>query len=266
VSAIWLILVEFLFRLTFGVAVAMAVTPGRLVTSGFFRIHLWVLMGVNTFAALAVYSSRDVGRYAGTNSWMVPLVLAIAAAVLSYVGAVIWMYERLVAGKIALWMVAACGLAASLWPYVHQPLATLTWAGVDRVSGGLLLGFVVTAMLLGHWYLNTPTMRLEPLQRLILLLAAAIVLRMAVSGLGLGFDVNRQLSSGHAIAGSWWLFVGLRWLSGLVGTAVAAGMTWQTLKIPNTQSATGILYAGVIVAFIGELTAQLLSAESAFPL
>ena len=45
-----------------------------------------------------------------------------------------------------------------------------------------------------------------------------------------------------------------------------AGLTWQTLKIPNTQSATGILYVGVIVTFVGELTSQLLSRESLFPL
>ena len=36
-------------------------------------------------------------------------------------------------------------------------------------------------------------------------------------------------------------------------------MSWQTLKIPNTQSATGILYVAVITTFLGELTAQLLS-------
>jgi len=39
-------------------------------------------------------------------------------------------------------------------------------------------------------------------------------------------------------------------------------LTWQTLKIPNTQSATGILYAGVIVTFIGELTSQLLAVNA----
>ena len=43
-------------------------------------------------------------------------------------------------------------------------------------------------------------------------------------------------------------------------------MAWQTLKIPNTQSATGILYVAVIGVFVGELTGLLLSAESAFPL
>ena len=40
-------------------------------------------------------------------------------------------------------------------------------------------------------------------------------------------------------------------------------MAWRTLEIPNTQSATGILYVAVIGVFIGELTGLLLSAESA---
>ncbi len=61
------------------------------------------------------------------------------------------------------------------------------------------------------------------------------------------------------------MFLALRWLTGLVGTLVLAALTWQTLKIPNTQSATGILYAGVILTFIGELTSQLMSAESLYP-
>jgi hypothetical protein len=61
------------------------------------------------------------------------------------------------------------------------------------------------------------------------------------------------------------LFLTLRWLSGLIGTLFLAALTWQTLKIPNTQSATGILYAAVILTFIGELTSQLLSAETLYP-
>jgi hypothetical protein len=57
----------------------------------------------------------------------------------------------------------------------------------------------------------------------------------------------------------------LRWLAGLVAMACVIWMTWQTLKIPNTQSATGILYVGVIVSFLGELVALLLSQTSRFP-
>jgi hypothetical protein len=61
------------------------------------------------------------------------------------------------------------------------------------------------------------------------------------------------------------MFLALRWLAGILGVLMMAIMTWQTLKIPNTQSATGILYAGVILAFIGELVSQLLSAQSTYP-
>ena len=43
-------------------------------------------------------------------------------------------------------------------------------------------------------------------------------------------------------------------------------MTWVTLRIPNTQSATGILYAATILVFIGELTAQILSDTGLYPL
>jgi hypothetical protein len=44
------------------------------------------------------------------------------------------------------------------------------------------------------------------------------------------------------------------------------GLTWQTLKIPNTQSATGILYAAVVLAIIGELMSQLLSTATHYPM
>ena len=59
-GSIWQILVEFLFRLTLGIAVSMGVTSSRLVTSGFFRIHLWVLMGICTFAVPAIYTTRHL--------------------------------------------------------------------------------------------------------------------------------------------------------------------------------------------------------------
>jgi hypothetical protein len=58
----------------------------------------------------------------------------------------------------------------------------------------------------------------------------------------------------------------LRWLAGIAGTLLLIWMTWQTLKIPNTQAATGMLYVAVITTFLGELTAQLLSAETPFAL
>jgi hypothetical protein len=56
--------------------------------------------------------------------------------------------------------------------------------------------------------------------------------------------------------------VSLRWLAGLVGLPVLLWMSRKTLDIPNTQSATGILYVACIAAIVGELAAQLLQAAS----
>ena len=48
-------------------------------------------------------------------------------------------------------------------------------------------------------------------------------------------------------------------LAGLAGLPVLLWLSRKTLEIPNTQSATGILYVACLAAILGELTAQLLS-------
>ena len=135
-------------------------------------------------------------------------------------------------------------------------------AFLDLGSSGLLLGVTLSAMFLGHWYLNTPTMELLPLKRLVILMGVAVGIRTVVSGMGLAL----QAWSTAPVDSVFWIFVAFRWLSGLLGAFMMALMTWYTLKVPNTQSATGILYAGVILTFIGELTSQFLSVDALYPL
>lgn len=253
------LLIQFIFRLTFGMALAMAVTPSKLVTSGFYRVHLWVLMGLNTLASVALYSNRTY------DHWSVVFGLAIALAAASYVGAVVWLYEKSAVGVTLLYGIALTSLVAAVLATDAGEGASasrLVLGLLDTAAGGWLLGVIMVAMLLGHWYLNTPTMELAPLRRLVILMAVAVGIRTVVSAVGLGLN----LAYGEPPETTWWIFVGLRWLSGLVGTGVLALMTWYVLKVPNTQSATGILYAGVILSFIGELTSQLLSVETLYPL
>ena len=45
-----------------------------------------------------------------------------------------------------------------------------------------------------------------------------------------------------------------------MGLPILLVMARKTLDIPNTQSATGILYVACLAAILGELTAQLLQA------
>ena len=287
-----LVLSQFLLRLSFGLAIGMAVTNPRQITSGFYRTHLWVVLGLCTLALLVAFATPGF-----------PVWPPLAGAILSYVGSILWIYEAKLAGWIALLLVAAVTLtgcwllpAAGSNPSVVETSAEseaaastsgtdandtdmnenrLADPGSNRMAeicnwldaplAGLLLGFTITAMFLGHWYLNTPTMQIVPLQKLLLWMAGAIVLRAALSGFGLIAEATTTDFFTAAGAGTNMLLVTLRWLWGILGVAALTWMTWQTLKIPNTQSATGILYVAVIGVFLGELTAQLLSARLVFP-
>jgi hypothetical protein len=279
------ILLQFLLRLSFGLAVGMAITSSRQVTSGFFRNHLYVTLGLTMLAALVSYSTAPDAFW-----W------AVGAAVASYVGSVCWLYDKQGAGKAALLLVALSSLNGTFnldqmqpeveneslnkyFPVIQVVISPIEVSQLEdrtrqmghmsgflflisNLSSGLLLGLTVAAMLLGHWYLNSPTMELAPLRRLLSAVGAAVGLQTVVSALGLVCEIHyaTELSTQTL------LFILLRWSFGLVGVAVLAGMAWQTLKIPNTQSATGILYVAVVGVFVGELTGLLLSAESVFPL
>ena len=253
---LWIVLLRFLFRLILGLALAMRLTSSRDVTSGFFRVHLWVLLGLNTFAAL-------VATNATVPSSPVVLALAILGGVVSYGGSVCWLYECPRAGRASLLLLAACSLvgamASTTWPDAAG-LGTALFVLLDISTSALIMGATLCAMFLGHWYLNHPGMRLEPLGRLLLLILVAVLFRAAFCGGALAIGMAGQgWPQGLTLA-----LLALRWLTGIAGLLVLAMMSRKTLEIPNTQSATGILYVGVIFAFLGELSSQLLSVESFF--
>lgn len=260
-----LILIEFLLRLIFGVGLAMFITSSSQVTSGFFRVHLWVLMGLGTFASLMAYAqmSQPSTQSLLLQKWQLGLLIVVA--VVSYLGAVVWMYEAALLGKAALLIVTVSAFLAMLLrvPGIATGLDVLGWTAIaDRITSGAVLGTITTAMLLGHWYLNTPTMQLAPLKRLVIAIGVAVIARMLLGGVCATLESQRE----GVVTYTWYVFLSLRWLAGLVSVLAMAWLTWQTLKIPNTQSATGILYAGVILAFIGELTGQLMSLPGGWPL
>lgn len=238
----------------------MAVTSPKEVTSGFFRVHLWVLLGLGTFGSLVAYSRAEF-----FDQPKLLLGLAITVTVLSYVGSVIWLYEKHRAGQTSLWLITALTFfMLLLYAHPSKEMATTgawIWLILDIGSGSLLLGATFAAMLLGHWYLNSPTMKLDPLRGLVRLMVIALIARMLVSLTGVSVRLSGgELRDGFEIAG-----VALRWLAGIAGLGGMTWMTWQTLKIPNTQSATGILYVALVFVFLGELASAMLSHTTVVP-
>lgn len=276
------LLLAFLLRLACGLAAGMGIIPLGQVTSGYYRNNLYVLLGCNVLAGLAAWRLQS-----SAAAWC-----AVGGG-LSYLGAVCWLYERHRAGRLALWLVAAVALAGA-WavqrPWlaasgarggtfhtpaggrtlVHDDPQTPPRAGATSLGSVLrwcdaplsatLAGGSVAAMLLGHWYLNAPGMQLAPLLRLLRWLLACAGTRAVCSAASTALAWQGGLSPAELG------FLVLRWGAGLLGVMVLVVMAARSLAVPNTQSATGILYVAVIAAFAGELLALLLAGRYALAL
>jgi hypothetical protein len=248
------LLLVFLCRLSFGLAMAMAFVNHTHVISGFFRNHAYVLLGLNVLSALIeLQSPLTVSR------WM-PTV----AAVCSYLSAVAWLYEKPRLGKVLLIAAGISAMASGLLAngVIASDSSIGIWSLLDFCAGTLVLGTTCCAMFLGHWYLNSPSMKLDPLRRLVSQMAQAIVLRTILAVIAAIVLSRTAVAFGGLDAA----LLAMRWLAGLAGPLAIAWMAWQTLKIPNTQSATGILYVGVIFVFLGELAALVLSGKLGHPI
>jgi hypothetical protein len=249
------LLVQFLLRLSFGMAAGMALVSPRDASSGFYRNHLYVVLGLSAMSALLSRAACPPALW-----W------CLAAAALAYMGAVCWLYEKPRAGRILLVVLAAVSLMAA-WraaPTTASAAAGGGWPpylrGLQTLTSGAVLGMTTTAMLLGHWYLNAPGMKLAPLRKMLAAIAIAVIIQGVVCGAGLALAAAE-----HPVSLQQGLFLLMRWLFGIVGVLALVWMAWRTLEVPNTQSATGILYVAVIGAFVGETASLLLSAEQAFP-
>lgn len=250
-------LVDFLCRFGFGVALGLVLTPASLVPPGFFRVNLLVVMGLGTFAALLAHGAIP-GPF-----WLLPA----AAAVVAWMGTVLWLAQRIRGG------IVACGLACLLLAVGVALAATLVPDGAAAARGpfpavishllsGAIVGLTVHAMLLGHWYLNAPGMRVDALRRMIDVALLAWLPQVVMAALAAGSvrtaaEAPAVTAAAHSATAS--SLLALRWLAGLVGLPVLLWMSRKTLEIPNTQSATGILYVACLAAIVGELAAQLLA-------
>lgn len=247
---------QFALRLIVGMSGAWAVMPRRDVTSGFFRIQMLVTLGLSVLAALTGNQISATDAAADAMLWA-----SVASAGCSFLGSVFWTLERRRAGTffglIVLGLSAAALAIAALAMPASEGISSLFV--LSELATAAMVGGFVAAMLLGHWYLTAPGMPLRPLSRCNTLLGIAIALRLGVSvaGLILGWALLKTQTQA--------LWLTLRWGAGIIGPAILVVMVHRILKYRNTQAATGVLFVGVILSFIGELSATLLSAELKIP-
>jgi hypothetical protein len=247
-------LADFAVRLAFGLAISLLLTSWRAVPLGFFRTQALVILGLLVLAGL------DQARSTGPV-WA--LWALVAAAIMAYAAAVAW---GLGLPRFGIGATVLVALAATAWQgAASQSAATPFWGhgALSRLSSGFLLGSTLTAMLLGHHYLTAPAMSIEPLKRIITLMACALVARFALAGLGIWAGVDGHFGKGGSAHDTQTgLFLAARIGMGFVGAAVATYMTWKSAQIRSTQSATGILYIAMIFVIFGELTSMILAGRA----
>ena len=244
----------FCLRLGFGLLASLLLLTPSQINPRFFRTHFLTALGLAGLALVLL------GASAGG-----PVLVSLGVGLLfCFLGSVAWSLEGNPGGRILIVLAtAALGAAlVALGEAQTRPISPdlRSYAGVWFVSEDLtsaaLLGIALTAMLMGHSYLIAPSMSLTPLRRLLVGLFAALLARAAVAGIALWFWTDRHSLVNLTSAAVLWL--PLRWGLGLLLPVLLGAMTWQTMRLRNTQSATGILYIVVVFCFLGELTGQLL--------
>jgi hypothetical protein len=255
---------QFALLLVVGMSLMWGLMPRARVTAGFFRIQMLIVLGLSVLALLTLGRLVDMSGEPLAEPWLLTARVATGAiAFMAYVGSVLWTLDRRPGGTVCVFAILAASIVSVIlsrggFLWLTSPSGAFLFLSNFATAG--VLGGAVTGMLLGHWYLTAPTMSIDPLKRLSLLFGVAVAVRLVVSLVGC------VLGGQNLQDGTHWTWFAMRWLAGILGPLVISIMALRILRYRNTQAATGVLFAGVILTFIGEMSAALLYSELHVPL
>lgn len=238
---------QFCLELTFGVFLALAFVPKAPVGVLFYRV-------MATAAVVPLLLAALVPPIEGAAAWTDPGVLAAFAALASFPiisgpfrGAK-WAFGL---GWGLLWTTVALVLTISGAGMTEGALQLAT-GSLSAMATGAVAGSVGLAMVLGHWYLTVPKLKVEHLVRLNRVTIGSMLISLAALGLSILVFDEELSAARRPLLSPWGMFyLGARIAVGLALPLLFAWMTAGSLKFKNTRSATGILYASTVLVLIG---------------
>jgi len=253
---------QFCMELAFGVLLALAFVPKAPVGTLFYRV-------MGTAALVPVLAGLGISLSVGTLAPTAPAVIAGALVVLTYP-----VYSGPVRGGrwgLAL-AVALVGCVLAVAFTVRSGSSglgalSLALATATALSTGAVAGSVGLAMVLGHWYLTVPNLKIEHLQRLNRVSIGSMLGAVVLVGLScLVFDETLNARELPLFGATGLFYLGTRVTVGLAFPLLFAAMTASSIQARNTRSATGILYASTVLVLIGTAVSVSLQDSYGVPL
>jgi hypothetical protein len=143
------------------------------------------------------------------------------------------------------------GLRMVFLIFIVTILSYYRWGDfIYLISTSLLLGSIIFAMTLGHWYLVVPKMSNLPLIYLMKIFTIFFLIKICFHSFYLFSTYNEDIMY-------WELFdkvlILMRWGWGFLILGVGSFFSYKLIKMRSLQSATGLLYAMVFFIMVGEL-------------
>ena len=277
----------FVLKLSAGITLMWWLMPRADVTDGFFRIQMRVVLGLAVLGSLllsravtwevaadsarasavelaAADATAAVNPRATTESirattcrWQLRIQMGVA--VLAYVGSIFWALGRRFPGTLCIHTMTLANCISLGLHSVPGHTSNVWLQLLSDFSSAAVCGSVLTGMLLGHWYLTTPTMSTRPLWWFNVSIVVSVAFRLAGS-------TTAVITEGIQMPGmTHWIWLAVRWLGTIVVPLIVAVLMWRILRYHNTQSATGVLFAGLILVLMGEMSGAMLEQDLNIP-
>lgn len=237
----------FLLSLAWTFTLFSPIASSKLTGEGFIKLISNVSIGAMMVALVIFFAEGGKINELGFVLKIIPLIALILQSVLHQEdkSVLMWILYGIIVSVLGIHIAAYSPVVPSV---------------LFLFSSAMLLGIITYSMTLGHWYLVTPKISVQPLVTAGLITWIVLGVKMASSLYYTYknydfFEAQTTLGSGYAFN---WLLLSMRMSFGYLVILGMSLFNWKLVKMRSTQSATGILYAMTFFVFIGELISMFL--------
>jgi hypothetical protein len=265
-------------ELAWGGLFALSIPPFFKIERGFYKSSASVYLSASITTAvglglLALRGGSSTGPGRG-SLWTVCALWTLSSIAVAVYLYTLWTENGLLRSRayllgLLLGLVALIANVTLLMPAGFGAVAAVAY-GLTAITSALVLGLVSGAMLFGHWYLIDLDMPVDYLRTFVRLLGIVLVADLIALGLAIGMPAivgsAGSAAAVHELFASHLGLLAVRLILGPIATIILVWMCWQTLKIPQTMAATGLLYIAVMSVLVGEMLGRFILFRTAIPL